>query len=55
MSGTRPMPSHSPNGSARKPYRAPRLTVYGSVRELTLEGGPNRNKDGGNNALNNRT
>lgn len=39
----------------RKPYRSPRLTVYGSVRELTREGGPNRTKDGGNNAAGNRT
>lgn len=39
----------------RKPYRAPKLSVYGSVRELTREGGPFRNKDGGNNAANNRT
>lgn len=45
--------STTPTG--RKPYRAPRLTVYGSVRELTREGGPNRTKDGGNNAANNRT
>lgn len=40
---------------SRKPYRAPRLSVYGSVRELTREGGGGRNKDGGNNAINNRT
>jgi hypothetical protein len=39
----------------RKPYRAPRLSVYGSVRDLTRENGPNVNKDGGNNARNNRT
>ena len=39
----------------RKPWRAPRLVVYGTVRDLTAEGGPNRNKDGGNNAANNRT
>jgi hypothetical protein len=39
----------------RKPYRAPRLSVYGSVRDLTREGGPNRNKDSGNNANGNRT
>ncbi len=59
MSGIKPMPSASPTGSgssaARKPYRPPRLTVYGSVRDLTLEGGSRRDKDGGNNALNNRT
>ena len=58
MSGIRPMPSPSLRGSAssdRKPYQAPRLTVYGSVRDLTQEGGPHRNKDGGNNAVNNRT
>ena len=41
--------------AVRKPYRAPRLTVYGSVRELTREGGRNKDKDGGNNAANNRT
>lgn len=39
----------------RKAYRAPKLTVYGSVRDLTREGGPNRDKDGGSNALGNRT
>ena len=57
MSGIKPMPSHSPRGSheERKPYLAPRLTVYGSVRELTREGGTHRDKDGGNNAINNRT
>jgi hypothetical protein len=59
MSGIKPMPSASPTGSnsstARKPYRPPRLTVYGSVRDLTLEGGSRRDKDGGNNAVNNRT
>jgi len=53
------MPSASPTGSgsstSHKPYRAPRLTVYGSVRDLTLEGGSRRDKDGGNNAINNRT
>lgn len=42
-------------GSPRKPYRAPRLAVYGSVRDLTRENGPNTQKDGGNNARNNRT
>ncbi|HJQ40212.1 MAG TPA: lasso RiPP family leader peptide-containing protein [Thermoanaerobaculia bacterium] len=55
MSAIKHTPSPSPNGSERKPYRAPRLTVYGSVRDLTLEGGPHRTKDGGNNAINNRT
>jgi len=53
------MLSPSPHGSKpaeeRKPYRTPCLTVYGSVRDLTLEGGSHRDKDGGNNALNNRT
>lgn len=39
----------------RKPYRAPRLAVYGSVRDLTRENGPNRRKDGGNNGIGNRT
>ena len=39
----------------RKAYRPPRLTVYGSVRDLTREGGPNRDKDGGTNAIGNRT
>ena len=45
--------SVTPGG--RKPYRAPRLSVYGSLRELTREGGPHNNKDGGNNAMGNRT
>ena len=44
-----------PKEVVRKPYRAPRLAVYGSIRELTREGGANNNKDGGNNARNNRT
>ena len=39
----------------RRAYRAPRLSVYGLVRDLTREGGPHREKDGGNNASNNRT
>jgi len=43
------------NQKQRKPYRAPRLSVYGSVRDVTREGGPGRAKDGGNNAMNNRT
>ena len=45
----------TPDTKPRKPYRAPRLSVYGLVRDLTREGGPNRNKDGGNNAVDNRT
>lgn len=45
----------STKSAPRRPYRAPRLTVYGSVRELTREGGTNRQKDGGNNAAHNRT
>lgn len=36
-------------------YRPPKLTVYGRLRDLTREGGSHRNKDGGNNAVNNRT
>ena len=39
----------------KRPYTPPRLIVYGNVRTLTGEGGPNRDKDGGNNARNNRT
>ena len=35
----------------RKPYRAPRLTRYGSVRELTREAGCYTNKDSGSNAV----
>ena len=39
----------------KQPYSTPRLIVYGNVRTLTREGGPNRAKDGGNNANGNRT
>lgn len=38
----------------KKPYAPPRLVVYGDVRTLTREGGPNT-KDGGNNARGNRS
>jgi hypothetical protein len=41
--------------SEKKPYVPPRLIVYGDVRTLTREGGPNRTKDNGNNARGNRT
>jgi hypothetical protein len=37
--------------SSRKPYAQPRLTRYGSVRELTRELGCYLNKDGGSNAV----
>ena len=47
--------SDVPAAAPRKPYVSPKLTVYGSVRDLTREGGPNQNKDGGNNARGNRT
>jgi hypothetical protein len=36
-------------GDRRKPYRAPRLVVHGSVRELTL-GGPGASPDASNTA-----
>lgn len=39
----------------KKPYVPPRLTTFGSIRELTREGGPHHDKDGGNNAIFNRT
>ena len=39
----------------KQPYTPPRLIVYGNVRTLTGEGGAGTNKDGGNNARNNRT
>jgi hypothetical protein len=39
----------------KKPYTPPRLIVYGNVRAITQQGGPDRNKDGGNNATGNRT
>ena len=35
----------------RKQYRSPRLTRYGSVRELTRESGCYVTKDGGSNAI----
>jgi len=39
----------------KRPYTPPRLIVYGNVRTITQEGGPSRNKDGGNNATGNRS
>lgn len=30
----------------KKPYLSPQLTVYGTVRELTLKVGPQGKKDG---------
>jgi hypothetical protein len=39
----------------RKPYQAPRLLEYGSLRKLTREVGCNTQKDGGSNALCRRT
>jgi hypothetical protein len=44
-----------PAEKPKRPYTPPRLIVYGDVRTLTREGGPNFAKDGGNNARNNRT
>jgi hypothetical protein len=35
----------------KKPYSKPRLTVYGTVRELTLSVGHTGNKDGQSNPL----
>jgi hypothetical protein len=31
----------------KKPYEAPKLTVYGTVLEITQSTGPRGNKDGG--------
>jgi hypothetical protein len=39
----------------RKPYQAPRLLQYGSLRQLTREVSCNVNKDGGSNAVCRRT
>jgi hypothetical protein len=39
----------------RKLYVAPRLTRFGTVRELTREVSCNLNKDGGSNAVCRRT
>lgn len=39
----------------KKPYDPPRLVVYGGIRAVTREGGPNTQKDGSNNARGNRT
>lgn len=39
----------------KRPYTPPRLVVYGDVRTLTRENGPNTQKDSGNNARGNRT
>ena len=34
-------------GKSKKTYSPPRLTVYGTVRELTQKVGPRRTIDGG--------
>lgn len=43
----------NPDDSARRPYQAPRLKVYGSLEELTLTATISKNKNdalqGGNN------
>jgi hypothetical protein len=43
----------NPDDSARRPYQAPRLTVYGSLEELTLTATLEKHKNdslqGGNN------
>jgi len=35
------------NQEPKKPYSAPKLTIYGTVRELTMKVGPVRHLDGG--------
>jgi hypothetical protein len=41
---------------AKKPYTKPNLTVYGTVRELTLSVGPHGNRDRtGGSSLHNKT
>lgn len=49
------MADHEKAVNTRKRYVAPRLTRYGSLRELTRETGCNLNKDGGSNAACRRT
>ena len=39
----------------RKPYSTPMLVTYGGIREITKQNGPHTQKDGGSNALGNRT
>jgi hypothetical protein len=39
----------------RKAYQPPKLTRYGSLRDLTQEVACNTNKDGGSNAVCRRT
>ena len=39
----------------RKRYGTPVLVVYGGIREITMQNGPNTQKDGGNNGVGNRT
>jgi hypothetical protein len=39
----------------KKPYLSPTLTVYGTVRELTLKLGPRSKPDGGARLLHNKT
>ena len=34
-------------GSAKKPYQAPKLLIYGNLTEMTQAGGKNSNLDGG--------
>ena len=48
------LPTES-NQPPRRPYVRPELMVYGTIRNLTQQGGPGRNADGGNNARGNRT
>jgi len=33
-------------GSAKKPYQAPKLLIYGNLTEMTQAGGKNGNLDG---------
>jgi hypothetical protein len=39
----------------KKPYSAPKLTVYGTVRELTQSNGPRGGLDGGKRGIKTKT
>ena len=44
-------PEHAPDSpttAQRKPYRAPRLVVYGDLRRITMAKGGSANDGGGN-------
>ena len=45
----------APQGSAKKPYQAPDLTVYGGLQKLTHATGAKAKQADGGKGLNNKT